>query len=354
MLYNHIGSIFLGGILNRIIDANLNRTTEALRVLEEIARFNFNDELISLELKNMRHEICTFFDDKYDELLFSRDTQNDVGTDQVNITKKSRQNTTITTIFRSNFKRLEQALRVLEEYASLDSKFRYNAYIIEKKMNERLRMNIKKYLLKDKNLYLVTNSDNFNSDDEFLDAVALAVKSGVDIVQLREKNKPASKIIEYGRVIRQLTSEYGALFIVNDRVDLAQILIADGVHLGQDDIDIHSARKILGENMIIGISTHKPQDALEAMKNGADYIGVGPIYKTPTKPNREAAGLEYLKWAVQNVDIPFYAIGSVDLNTIDEVISFGAKRVALVRAIMNSQDIPGSVKIFKDKLIKNL
>ena len=211
-------------------------------------------------------------------------------------------------------------------------------------------MDIKKYLLKDKKLYLVTNSDNFNSDEEFLDRVALAIKSGVNIVQLREKTKPAAKIIEYGRVIRQITSEYGALFIVNDRIDLAQILNADGVHLGQDDIDIKSARKILGEKMIIGISTHKEQDALEAVQNGADYIGVGPVYKTPTKPKREAAGLEYLRWAAQNVNIPFYAIGAIDSNTIDEVISNGAKRVAVVRAIMNSQNIEKTVKEFLEKL----
>ena len=102
--------------------------------------------------------------------------------------------------------------------------------------------------------------------------------------------------------------------------------------------------------MIIGISTHKEQDALEAVQNGADYIGVGPVYKTPTKPKREAAGLEYLRWAAQNVNIPFYAIGAIDSNTIDEVISNGAKRVAVVRAIMNSQNIEKTVKEFLEKL----
>lgn len=334
----------------RIIDANLNRATEALRVLEEIARFRLDDKKLSTELKNIRHEICLFFDCDYEKLIASRDTVNDIGTGIQNPTKVAREYSSIENIFRSNFKRLEQALRVLCEYGNLSDKFRYDVYTIEKNMNESLKMDIKKYLLKDKRLYLVTNSDNFESDSDFLDRVALAIKSGVDIVQLREKNKPASKIIEYGKIIRQLTSEYGALFIVNDRVDLAQILNADGVHLGQDDIDIFSARKILGEKMIIGISTHKSQDAIEAMKNGADYIGVGPIYKTPTKPNREAAGLDYLKWAADNVDIPFYAIGSIDLNTIDEVISYGARRVALVRAIMNSDNIEKTVMILKGKL----
>ncbi len=334
----------------RIIDANLNRATEALRVLEEIARFKLDDKNLSTQLKNIRHQICTFFDDEYDFLIISRDTLNDVGVDIINPTKTEKSYLNIESIFRSNFKRLEQALRVLSEYANLSDNFRYQIYTIEKNMNERIKMDIKKYLLKDKKLYLVTNSDNFATDDEFLDTVALAIKSGVDIVQLREKTKPAAKIIEYGKVIRQITSEYGALFIVNDRIDIAQVLNADGVHLGQDDVDINSARKILGEKMIIGISTHKPQDAQEAIKNGADYIGVGPVYKTPTKPNREPAGLEYLKWAVENVSIPFYAIGSIDENTIDEVISYGTKRVALVRAIMNSKNISSTVKNLKNKL----
>ncbi len=336
--------------MNRITDANLNRATEALRVLEEIARFYFDNKTLSEELKNIRHSVCTFFDDKYDELLFSRNTQDDVGVDTKNPTKLSRENASVEQIFRSNFKRLEQALRVLSEYGNLSDDFRYKIYTIEKKMNERFKMDIKKYLLKDKNLYLVTNSDNFSSDEEFLDRVALAIKSGVDIVQLREKSKPASKIIEYGKVIRQLCSEYGAIFIVNDRIDIAQIVKADGVHLGQDDVDIKHAREILGEKMIIGISTHKSSDAILAVEGGADYIGVGPVYKTPTKPNREAAGLDYLKWVVQNIKIPFYAIGSIDENTIDEVISYGAKRVALVRAIMNSNDIEKTVKNLKNKL----
>ena len=336
--------------MNRIIDANLNRATEALRVLEEIARFYFDDKVLSQELKVIRHGVCNFFDNKYDELLFSRNTQNDVGVSIENPTKLSRQNASIEQIFRSNFKRLEQALRVLSEYGNLCDDFRYKIYTIEKKMNERFKMDIKKYLLKDKNLYLVTNSDNFSSDEEFLDKVALAIKSGVDIVQLREKNKPASKIIEYGKVIRQLCSEYGAIFIVNDRIDIAQIVKADGVHLGQDDVDIKHAREILGEKMIIGISTHKPSDAIEAVRAGADYIGVGPVYKTPTKPNREPAGLDYLRWAAENVSIPFYAIGSIDENTIDEVTSCGAKRVALVRAIMYSKDVATTVKTLKNKL----
>lgn len=335
----------------RIIDVNLNRATEALRVLEEISRFYLNDAIFSKRLKDIRHSICIFFDSSYNFLLKARNTEEDVGTCIENPTKTNREYLNIICVFRSNFKRLEQSLRVLSEYGDLDDRFRYQTYTLEKEMNEKLNIKMKKYLLDNKKLYLVTNSDSFDSDEEFLDKIALALKCGVDIVQLREKSKPVSKIIKYGKVIRQLSSEYGALFIVNDRIDLAQILNADGVHLGQDDIDIAHAREILGNDKIIGISTHCPQDALNAVKNGADYIGVGPVYKTPTKPNREPAGLEYLKWVSENIDIPFFAIGSIDENSIDEVISHGANRVALVRAIMNSDDVALTVEKLKKKLL---
>jgi len=335
--------------LKRTVDANINRAAEALRCLEEVSRFYLNDEKMSARLKNMRHQIHTFFDKNYDELLSSRDTVNDVGKDIVNLTKEKR-TLNIENIFKSNIKRLQEALRVLSEYGGLNDGLRYESYTIEKEMFERLKMNIKKYLLDKRNLYLVTNSDGFSSDDEFLDRVALALKSGVDIIQLREKKRSAKEIINLGYKIRELASAFNALFIVNDRIDIAKILHADGVHLGQDDISLHTAREILGDKFIIGISTHKPDDAIEAMKGGADYIGVGPVFKTPTKPGRTPVGLEYVKWAAENVTIPFYAIGSIDPDNINEVVKAGAKRAAVVRAIMNAKNPVENINMFKSVL----
>lgn len=335
--------------LKRIIDANLNRATEALRALEEIARFYLNNETLTSKLKNMRHFVCSFFDPEYSALLSSRDTKNDVGTDILNPTKENRE-ITIENVFKSNIKRLEQALRMLAEYGNLPDCPRYESYTIEKEMYGELKMNIKKYLLEKRKLYLVTNSDKFNSDDEFLDRVALALKNGVDIIQLREKSRPAKEIIELGKRIRELSSAFNALFIVNDRIDIAKIVKADGVHLGQDDISYKAAREILGDEPIIGISTHSPDDAKRAMEDGADYIGVGPVFKTPTKPGRIPVGLEYVKWASENVNIPFFAIGSIEPDNIDEVINAGAKRVAVVRAIMNSENPVENIKKFLAKL----
>lgn len=336
--------------MKRIIDVNINRAAEALRALEEIARFYLNNKEICEKLKKMRHFVCSFFDNNYDELLKSRDTLNDVGVDIKNPTKENR-TLNIENIFKSNIKRLQQSLRMLTEYGNLPDSLRYESYTIEKEMFEELKMNIKKYLLDKRRLYLVTNSDAFKSDDEFLDRVALALKNGVDIIQLREKNRPAKEIIELGYKIRELASNFNALFIVNDRIDIAKIVKADGVHLGQDDISLKTAREILGDEFIIGISTHCPDDAVGAQNGGADYIGVGPVFKTPTKPGRIPVGLEYVKWASENINIPFFAIGSIEPDNIDEVIKVGASRVAVVRAIMNSDNPKENIEKFLSKLI---
>lgn len=345
MLYNHIGDYLRVLNLKRIIDANINRATEALRALEEIARFYLDDKKCSEKLKNMRHFVCGFFDEDYSELLKSRDTVNDVGVDIKNPTKEGR-SLNIENIFKSNIKRLQQSLRMLTEYGTLPDAPRYESYTIEKEMFEGIKMNIKKYLLDKRKLYLVTNSDAFNSDDEFLDRVALAIKCGVDIIQLREKSRPAKEIIELGYKIRELASNFNTLFIVNDRIDIAKIVKADGVHLGQDDISLKTAREILGDKFIIGISTHCPDDAIKAQEGGADYIGVGPVFKTPTKPGRIPVGLEYVKWASQNIQIPFFAIGSIEPDNIEEVTKAGASRVAVVRAIMNSETPEENIKKF--------
>lgn len=337
--------------MKRIIDANTNRAAEAARVLEEIARFYLEDRSLSESLKNIRHNICSEADKVYEALLNARDTIGDVGTNIENKTKKDG----IESIFRANIKRLQQALRVLAEYSEDNSVYeraRYESYTIEKNMWEKLEVKLNKFRMQDRKLYLVTNSDSFESDDAFLDAVASALKGGVDILQLREKNACAKKVIELGKKVRELCSLYNALFIVNDRIDIAKIVKADGVHLGQDDADIDSAREMLGENAIVGISTHAPEQALKAVEGGADYIGVGPVFVTPTKPGRSSVGLEYVKWSAENIAIPFFAIGGIDLENCKDVLNAGADRIAVVRAIINAASPEKSASEFLSVLSK--
>ena len=335
--------------MKRIIDANLNRTTEALRVLEEIARFYLDNEKLSEKLKNIRHDISKFADKKYEELLFSRDTINDVG---ININSPTERKD-ILNIFKANIKRLQQSLRTLAEYAQAENidfqifeKARYESYTLEKEMYENLSSKLNKFRLQDKNLYLVTSSENFENDDDFLNAIASSLEGGVRLLQLREKSHDAKRIIELGKKIRELTSIYDAIFILNDRLDIAQIIEADGVHLGQDDIGIKEAKNILGDKTIIGVSTHCPEQARKAVAQGADYIGVGPIFTTPTKPGRIAVTTEYAKWVSQNIEIPWYAIGGIDFDNVQEVLDSGAKKIAVVRAIINAKNPSKAVKEF--------
>lgn len=349
LLYNQLGYFYWGDSLKRIIDANLNRTTEALRVLEEIARFYLDDSALSTKLKNIRHEVSKVADGDYEGFLASRDTLSDVGVSISNPTERN----DILNIFKANIKRLQQSLRTLSEYGQAQSldftvfeKVRYDSYTLEKEMYENLSSKLNKFRLADKNLYLVTSSDAFESEDDFLNAVASALDGGVRLIQLREKSHDAQKIIRLGKKIRELTSLYDAIFILNDRIDIAQILDADGVHLGQDDIDIKDARNMLGDKMIIGLSTHCPEQAQKAVAQGADYIGVGPIFTTPTKPGRTAVTTDYAAWVSQNIDIPWYAIGGIDLENIQEVLDAGATRVAVVRAIINAKSPSGAAKEF--------
>lgn len=339
--------------IQRIIDANLNRAAEAVRILEEIARFLLDDKDLSEKLKNIRHKINSSQEENYSDYLQARDTENDVGVDIKNSTERIN----IENIFKANIKRLQQSLRTLAEYSventqnvALFEKLRYNSYTLEKIMWNKLKEKYCQIKLSDKKLYLVTNSDEFDSEDAFLDAVASALQGGVDILQLREKNMSAIKILELGKKIKQLCLQYGVTFIINDRIDIALLLEADGVHLGQDDLDVKSAREILGANSIVGISTHAPEQALKAVADGADYIGVGPVFATPTKEGRIPVGLEYVKWVSENIDLPAFAIGGINEENVEEVIKAGLKKVAVVRAIINAKSPQKSAQNFLVKL----
>lgn len=187
--------------------------------------------------------------------------------------------------------------------------------------------------LEKKKLYLITNSDRFVSKDEFLDATASALQGGVDIIQLREKTIPDGVLVEIGRKLRILCDEYGATFIVNDRTDIAQIVEADGVHLGQNDISISDAREILGENAIIGKTTSNTDEIIKAVKDGADYITLGPIC---TKQN-EFIDESATNWVYENVKIPVFFTGDINPNNITAITRTGISKIAITDAIIYSK-----------------
>jgi len=177
------------------------------------------------------------------------------------------------------------------------------------------------------------------------------VKAGVGIIQYREKEKKKLHKLEECVKIRSITKKSGALFIINDDIDIALLVQADGVHVGQDDLPAKDVRKLIGHDMILGISTHSPEQALAAVSDGADYIGTGPIFKTFTKKDVCApVGLSYLKYVVKNIDIPHVAIGGIKESNLDDVIDSGAACVCMVTEILGAEDIISTIKRITDKI----
>jgi len=166
-----------------------------------------------------------------------------------------------------------------------------------------------------------------------------ALRGGVDIVQLRDKTLDDAGIVEAATTFRAAANEHGALFILNDRPDLVAACDADGVHVGQDDMPPAEARALVGPDRIVGRSTHAPdQGAVAAADRDVDYLAVGPVHATPTKPGRAAAGIEYVRWAAAHVTTPWFAIGGLDAETLPAVTAAGATRIVVVRAIEGAPD----------------
>jgi len=187
-------------------------------------------------------------------------------------------------------------------------------------------------------LYLCTDARRGRGDlVEFLDAV---LSGGVDVVQLRDKELEARQEIEAAEVFADAARRHDALFAVNDRADVAAVVRPDVLHLGQDDLPVAAAREILGDDILIGRSTHAPEEvAAAAVAGGVDYFCVGPTWPTPTKPGRPAPGLGLLRYATSlRPGRPWFAIGGIDATTLDDVIEAGARRVVVVRALTEADD----------------
>ena len=168
------------------------------------------------------------------------------------------------------------------------------------------------------------------------DVLAPALAGGVDVVQLRDKEAGRDALLAAAAVARRLCDETGALLILNDRPDLVLEAGADGCHVGQDDMDVCAARALVGVGAIVGQSTHFPSEIDAA--GDADYIGVGPVHATPTKPGRPAVGLELVRFAGAHAPVAFFAIGGIDASNVDAVVEAGARRIAVVRAIADAAD----------------
>ncbi len=330
----------------RILDANLDRAREGIRTLEEWCRFGLNQGELTAVCKDLRQELGQWHSDR---LRQHRDTPGDPGTDLTH--PQETQRDTVAAILQANFCRVQEALRVLEEYGKVyDPAFsaackqmRYRIYTLESAMatqpatsspgepsplkQDRLRR------LRAAQVYLITTPR-----EDILTQVESALKGGIRLVQYRQKTGDDRDRLPLAQALCDLCRRYQALFLINDRVDLALAVGADGVHLGQQDLPIAVARRLLGPEAIIGRSTTNPEQLATAIAEAADYVGVGPVYPTPTKPGRPAAGLDYVRHAVIHATLPWFAIGGIDGETLAAVQGAGARQVAIVRAVMDAAD----------------
>lgn len=338
---------FVQPALYRILDANLDRAREGLRVIEEWCRFVLDDGSLVEECKALRQELAHWHTP---ELRAARDTPGDSGTELTHPDEATR--SSVQQVLQANFCRVQEALRVLEEYGKVYhsemgaacKQMRYRVYTLE----SILMVYERHQKLKDARLYLVTSPS-----DNLFATVEAALQGGLTLVQYRDKESEDQVRLERAAKLCNLCHQYQALFLVNDRVDLALAVDADGVHLGQQDIPLSLARQLLGSQRIIGRSTKNPEEMQKAIQEGADYIGVGPVYETPTKAGRTAVGLDYVRYAVDHATIPWFAIGGIDQTNLPEVLAAGAKRVAVVRAVMQAEFPTSVTQLFLEQLLKH-
>ena len=322
----------------RILDAAANRTREGLRVIEDFARFVLNDEDSSRILKGHRHELALMLSEfPLPRLLEARDTVHDVGTTITVPTEYQR--TSTEDVVHAAFKRVQEALRSLEEYSKvIDPKLaarfeqlRYQLYTTEKSFGRRQAVRER---LQDQRVYLLVTAAACVGGLEAV--VKRALEGGVRLIQSREKSLSDREWLQIARDLRDWTEAAGALLIINDRPDIAVLCNADGVHVGQEELTVHDARKIVGADRLIGVSTHSMTQARQAVMDGADYIGVGPTFPSTTKTFTDFPGLALIREVRDGIEVPWFAIGGIGTNNLATVCEAGAQRVAVSSAICNS------------------
>ena len=319
----------------QIIDANLDRAREGLRVLEDWARFGIGGNSFVAKIKNYRQILGR------NHLEIYKQSRNYIEDECKGLTHKEQNNRkTPEQIISSNAGRVQEALRVLEEFSRLHNKelskiaseIRYEIYNLEVDLLNLSKNKESEEILKENDLYVITYPK-----DNLLEIIEDVLIAGVKIIQHRFKTGTDKDFLEEAIKIKNLCERYNSLFIINDRVDIALASNADGIHLGQDDLDLKTARKLLGYSKIIGISANNEIDISKALKDGCDYIGIGPVFETATKKDKKPLGIEKIQTLTKDLNVPWFAIGGVTTNNISHLISSGFQKVALVSQIMNSK-----------------
>jgi len=331
--------------LHRLLDANLNRASEGLRVLEDIARFAANDATFSTECRRMRHTLAELARPSDIRLLSSRDSAADVGRESGLRVGGERD---LLSVIRANAKRVEESLRVIEEVArlsetdlSLDAavaeRLRYSAYDLEKQLSGRV-VRVHRAAAID-GLYVVVDRQAAG-DRSLVDLAEKAIAGGASVIQLRDKTGERGQVYREAVELSAVCRERDAVFIMNDYCDIAAAVGAAGLHIGQQDMPLEAVRRVLPLNAIVGVSCENVEDVRRAVADGADYIAVGAIFPTLQKADHVLAGLDVLRESHELVgSIPLVAIGGITLQNVAGVIDAGADSVAVIGAVILQPDV---------------
>jgi thiamine-phosphate pyrophosphorylase len=326
----------------RIIDANANRAREALRVMEDAARFILDHAALSEACKQLRHDLAAALD-QVTGLELHRDTPGDVGT--VIATDREARRTDVAHVVTAAGKRLSEALRTIEEFAKTlpppaaelagtIERLRYRGYDIE----HRLHLAFASTRARQWRLcVLLTRSlCTVHTWEAVLDA---CIDAGADCIQVREKQMDAGPLLDHCREVVGRCRPHGIAVVVNDRPDVALLSGADGVHLGQTDLPCEAARRLVGRQLLIGVSTACLDHARAAVDHGADYVGLGPMFPTSTKHKDVIVGPEYLRTFVQAYPaMPHLAIAGVTPANVGTLVAAGARGVAVSSAVCGAAD----------------
>lgn len=330
----------------RILDANLNRAREALRVVEDYARFVCDDHAASAGAKRLRHAVRGIADTLgASELLIDRDILADAGRETK--TPEELRRDAPESVVRAAFARAQEALRSVGEFAKLVSppaaeaaeRLRYECYALEQTVV--LRGSLRRAFAACR-VYVIITASLCRGD--WLATAAAALRGGATCLQLREKYLPDAELLRRAAALRELTAGHNALLLLNDRADIARLSGADGVHVGQDDLTVRQARSIGGARLLVGKSTHSVAQVEAALSEEPDYIAVGPMFASPTKPGSAVAGPDLLREAIIRQSPATVAIGGIDARRAGELAALGANCACVCSAVLSADDPEAAVR----------
>jgi thiamine-phosphate pyrophosphorylase len=328
----------------RIIDANLNRTAEGLRVIEDIARLYLNNGTISTQLKNMRHQLVYTSSELQQQLLWARDAASDIGKDILVPGEPPAKE--LASILVANSRRVQESLRVLEELTKAPGmpselisenykQTRFRLYALEQDILARLLRQDK--IQKLKGLYVIIDGQ-WLKGRRHAEVMRAVIRGGAQIIQLREKIMVKRDIVTLARELRHICAEENVLFFINDYLDVALDCNADGLHIGQEDIPAAAARRLLKPDQLLGVTANTVENALAAQSDGADHIGVGAMFSTSSKEDVHVVGINRIIEIRNTVSLPVVAIGGINRTNIGTVLGSGAAAVAVISAVVSADD----------------